>query len=98
MAVRKDAGVVRVARRRYWRAAETQVVVAAWKRSGETLSRFAERYGIQARRLSRWVGQLEREEEPVRFHPVRLVEGRELGVPSGEPIEIELGAGGSSPI
>jgi hypothetical protein len=93
MASKTDGTVARVAALRYWRAAEARVVVEAWKRSGEPLRGFAERNGIRARRLSRWVGQLEPEEAPVRFHPVRLVEGRELGERGSAPIEIMLGAG-----
>jgi hypothetical protein len=93
MASRKDAGVARVAALRYWRVAEAGLVVEAWRRSGETLRRFAERYGIQVRRLSRWASELEREEEAVQFHPVRLVEAAEVGGRGGEPIEIELEGG-----
>jgi len=42
MARRKDAAVARVAALRYWRAPQARVVVAAWRRSGETVRRFAE--------------------------------------------------------
>ena len=92
MARRKDAAVARVAALRYWRAPQARVVVAAWRRSGETVRRFAERYGIEARRLSRWAGRLEPEDEAVRFHPVRLVRGGALGGRGREPLEIVLGA------
>jgi hypothetical protein len=93
MAGKQGAAVRRVAGLRYWRAAEARVVVEAWRHSGQTLSEFAGRYGIQARRLGRWAGQLEPEEEAVRFHPVRLVARQNGEGRSGEPIEIVLGDG-----
>jgi len=92
MARRKDAAVARVAALRYWRAPEARGVGAAWRQSGERVSRFAERYGIEVRRLSRWAGRLEPEDEAVRFHPVRLVEGGGLGGLGRERLEIVLGA------
>ena len=92
MARRKDAAVARVAALRYWRAPEARVVVAAWRQSGETLGRFAVRYGIEARRLRRWASRLGPEEQAVRFHPVRLVEGGAPGGRGREPLEIVLGA------
>jgi len=48
MARSKDPAVVRVAKRRYWREVEAEVAVGAWRRSGETLSGFARRYGIHS--------------------------------------------------
>jgi hypothetical protein len=92
MARSKDPAVVRVAKRRYWREAEAEVAVGAWRRSGETLSGFARRYGIHRRRLGRWAASLEgaeRREEAVVFHPVRLVGG----AGSKAPIEIVTRAG-----
>lgn len=89
----RDAAVARVAAQRYWRAAGARIVVDAWRTSGEGLGPFAERYGINRRRLGRWVSQLGSEtEEAVVFHPVRLVTA---GRPAGpcEPIEIVLGEG-----
>jgi hypothetical protein len=73
MARRKDAEVVRVAALRYWRSADARVVVDAWRRSGEGLRAFAERYEIHPRRLRRWAREFEEAVEPVRFHPVRVV-------------------------
>ena len=93
MADRKDGEVVRIAGLPYWRAAEAGVVVDAWRRSGETLGAFGERYGIHPRRLGRWADKHDREDEPpVVFHPVRLAEGREREG-WGAPLEIEVGAG-----
>jgi hypothetical protein len=92
MASRKDADVVRVAARRYWRSADAQVVVDGWKRSGEGLGVFAERYGIQPRRLSRWASEFEEAAEPVRFHPVRVVHTSDTGR-RDVALEIVLGEG-----
>ena len=47
MAHKRDAAVVRVAARRYWREADARVVVEAWRRSGESLSPFARRYRVR---------------------------------------------------
>ena len=92
MASRQDAGVVRVAALRYWRSADAQVVADAWKQSGEGLKRFAERYGIHPRRLSRWASELEEAAEPVRFHPVRVVRGGDVEHRDA-PLEIVLDEG-----
>lgn len=90
MAGERNRAVERVAGLGYWRAADARVVVEAWRRSGEPVSEFAGRYGIHPGRLRRWAGQLE---EPVRFHPVRLVGREEHRRRSGEAIEVVLGDG-----
>jgi len=94
MTVKKDAEVARIAGLPYWGAGEARVVVEAWRRSGEGLGAFAERHGIHPRRVSRWAGKLDLEgdDEPLAFHPVRLLQGREP-VPDGASLEIEVGAG-----
>jgi len=92
MARRKQAAVARVAALRYWRAPQARVVVEAWRESGERERRFAERYGIEARRLRWWAGRLGPEEQAVRFHPVRVVETGAPGWRSAEPLEIVLAA------
>lgn len=96
MAGTEDGAVEGAARRKYWRAAEAAVVVEAWRRSGETLSAFAARYGIRRQRLSRWAAELgepQRPEEPVIFHPVRLVAGKRSGGWDSESIEIVTAGG-----
>ncbi len=78
--------VRQVAQRRYWREADGQTVVTAWRSSGEGVRSFAQRYGVNPRRVSWWARRLEAEKS-IRFHPVRLV------APRAEPdglIEIEL--------
>lgn len=89
----RKTDVRQVAERRYWREADARVVVEGWRRSGETLSGFAERHGVAPGRVARWVRRLEEAGgEGLRFHPVRLVE-REPERESGAPIEIHLADG-----
>jgi transposase-like protein len=83
----------RVAERVYWREADARVVVEAWRDSGERLSGFARRHGVDPRRLARWVKRLPGAEgNAVRFHRVRLVE-RGPGAVDGARIEIHLARG-----
>jgi hypothetical protein len=84
----RKASVAEVAGRRYWREAEARVMVAAWRNSGESLSGFARRHGVDRRRVGRWAVQIEGSDPtPVRFHPVRLAD------PEGSAIEIHLVGG-----
>lgn len=89
----RKADFRRVAERRYWREAEARVLVEAWRSSGERLSGFARRHGVEPRRLARWGRRLQGAGEgSLRFHPVRLVESSpETG--GGAPIEIQLAGG-----
>jgi len=93
MARGTDEDVARVAALRYWRVGDARVVVEAWRGSEESLGAFARRHGIHRRRLSRWATQLEGVEEPVAFHPVRLVQGGDEGGGGGAPLEIVFGEG-----
>lgn len=94
---KRDGEVERVAALRYWRLAEAQVVVDAWKRSGEGLGAFAERYGIRPRRLRRWASEREASEseeaaaEPVGFYPVRVVRGADVEHRGNASLELVLG-------
>lgn len=91
MASGKERGVARAAALRYWRAAEARVVVDAWKRSGERVGAFAQRYGIKPRRLRRWAKRLDEAAEAVRFHPVRVVQRSEVEAGGAGSLEIVLG-------
>jgi hypothetical protein len=93
MASGKEGGVARVAGLRYWRAADARVVVDAWRGSGEALGAFAERHGLHARRLSRWAKRLEEAAEPVRFHPVRVVDRSEAEARGAASLEIVVSEG-----
>lgn len=39
---------------KYWSEAEGRAVVEAWRRSGEPVSTFARRHGVQSRRIKYW--------------------------------------------
>ena len=91
--MRRRSEAAQVSRRGYWREAEARVMVEAWWSSGETLSEFAARYGVDPKRIARWASRLERPRaEPVQFHPVRVV-GVEPGKEAGSAIEILLVGG-----
>lgn len=99
MAEKHVGAVARIAQRRYWREPEARVMVEAWQRSGESLSGFAKRHGVDRRRLRRWATRMAEEDSArrdpeVSFHPVRLVEA-ERGAErrGGDRIEVVLGDG-----
>ena len=78
--------VHQLAQRRYWREAEGQTVVSAWRSSGEGVRSFARRYGVNPKRVWWWARRLAAEDS-IRFHPVRVVASR---VEPDGLIEIEL--------
>jgi hypothetical protein len=88
MAQRKRDRLVEVFRKSYWREADARAVVEAWQRSGEPISSFARRHGLQPHRLCRWGSRLRGRVRPVRFHPVRIVGGEGGG--HREAIEVVL--------
>jgi transposase-like protein len=78
---------------RYWRAAEAEQVLAAWQRSGQSVTAFARRHGMSERRLLRWRARLQPAAAPV-FHPVRVVERTGSSTArSPEALELELRGG-----
>ena len=81
-----------VAKRGYWREADARALIEAWRSSGEPLSRFARRYGIQRSRLTRWVKRLEGT-APMVLHPVRLVAKATNASGGDGTIEIQLADG-----
>jgi len=86
--------VAQVSRRSYWRETDARVMVEAWQSSGETLCEFADRHGVDPRRVARWASRLAAPQEPgaVRFHRVRVA-GNGAGSGSGLAIEIKLSGG-----
>ncbi len=68
--------LLEVVQSRYWRREDAEVVIAAWRASGDTMSGFASMWSLKADRIARWVTRLEdNDEEPsVSFHPVRVIE------------------------
>jgi hypothetical protein len=82
----QEVDVHQLAQRRYWREAEGQTVVSAWRSSGEGVRSFARRYGVNPKRVWWWARRLAAEDS-IRFHPVRVVASR---VEPDGLIEIEL--------
>jgi hypothetical protein len=92
--------VAAIARRRYWRTTDAAIVIGAWRRSGESQTRFAQRYGLDPKRIGRWAGRLARDggergargvSAGLQFHPVRVVPP--IGLAGAWAIEIALGDG-----
>lgn len=88
MAERKTDRLQDIFEKSYWREADARAAVEAWQRSGQPISTFARRHGLQRHRLSRWAARLQRRGRAVRFHPVRLVGGN--GGEQREAIEVVL--------
>ena len=80
---------------RYWRAADAEQVLEAWRRSRQTASAFAREHELSVARLLRWRARMELPAVPV-FHPVRVV-SRQRSNPIApacpEPLELELRGG-----
>ena len=74
---------------RYWRAADAEQVLEAWRSSGQSGAGFAREHGLSRARLMRWRDRLKRSTAPV-FHPVRVVEGAR---PVAASLELELRGG-----
>lgn len=90
--MRRTQDLAEVAGRVYWRESEARQIVDAWRRSGELVSVFAGRLGIDRRRVSRWAARLEPTTDAAfRFVPVRVADDRAEG--RGAAIDIELGHG-----
>jgi len=89
----RKTDVRKVADRLYWREADARILVEAWRSSGETLSGFARRQGVERKRLARWVRRLEGAAGgPLHFHPVQLV-GSLPETGGGALIDIQLAGG-----
>ena len=89
--------LTRIARLRYWREADAQIIVESWRSSGDSQARFAQRYKIKVERLRRWAARLSREsavdsrDAPpamAGFHPVRVIGAEVVG--HGYGVEIDL--------
>jgi transposase-like protein len=69
---RSHAALGSVLKRRRWGAVEAEVVLAAWRESGVSLSAFARRHGLDAWRLMRWRRRLA-QVTSIQFHRVKVV-------------------------
>lgn len=80
---------------RYWRRADAEIVVAAWRASGDTLAQFARDWSLNPNRISRWVAEFDDrdEEAEVSFLPVQVVESAQpvVATESEEPTERWVG-------
>jgi transposase-like protein len=66
--------------------------VEAWRGSGQTITAFAQHYGVHPERLGRWHRLLRTEVQGgVRFHPVRVRRLGEAQRSEAEKIELVLG-------
>jgi hypothetical protein len=63
-----------VSKRRRWGAGEAEVVLAAWRKSGVSLSAFGRQHGLDAWRLMRWRRRLA-SAQAIRFHRVKVAAG-----------------------
>ena len=78
---------------RYWRAADAERVLEAWRRSGQSGAAFARGHGLSRARLLRWRDRLKRTASP-RFHRVRVVQGAEpIAITGTAALELELRSG-----
>jgi hypothetical protein len=78
---------------RYWRAADAERVLEAWRRSGQSGAAFAREHGLSRARLLRWRDRLKLSASPV-FHPVRVVQGATpIAAASSSSLELELRGG-----
>ncbi len=89
---KKRDGTRQIAKRGYWRESDARALIEAWRSSGETLTRFAQRNGVERGRLTRWSKRLEGT-APMVLHPVRLVADSSTASNGDGPIEIQLAAG-----
>lgn len=58
----------------YWQREDAQIVVRAWRSSGESLAGFGRRWSLSPRRISRWARRLEESEsqDAPTFYPVQV--------------------------
>jgi hypothetical protein len=89
--MRRTRGLAKLAGRSYWREDDARRIVDGWRESGDPVSVFAARLGIDPRRVARWARRLaDRPHEAFRFVPVRVVDDRP---DTRASIDIELGHG-----
>ena len=82
--------IAQTLKRRRWTAQDAEAVLSAWRESGESLSRFARRHGLDAWRLMRW-RRLLGKDGAVQFHPVKVVSTSSGALaPVGEALELVL--------
>jgi hypothetical protein len=83
------SSLARILKRRYWRGADAEVVLSAYRDSGLSLSAFCRRHGMRRQRLMRWRG-LVAKDRPIEFHPIQVIS---MSKPVGSGIELVLRTG-----
>ncbi len=84
------ATVTGVLKRRRWSVRDAEVVLNAWRESGEPLSKFTARHGLVAERLLRW--RRVTRASGIQFRPVRVVP-RDAAASVGSSVELVLRGG-----
>jgi transposase-like protein len=85
-----DPTFAQILKRRRWTAQDAEAVLSTWRESGESLSRFARRHGLDAWRLMRWRRLLDKQ-GAIQFHRVKVVSSSSRAVtPAGETLELVL--------
>lgn len=95
---RGESSLARVVGRGYWREEDARVVIAALTRSGSNVRDFAQRHGLDPKRLGRWKRRLERRDGdalggPLTFFPIQVRdEARALDASPARPaMELVVG-------
>ena len=85
------APLAAVLKRRRWSAGDADVVLSAWRESGEPLSRFAARHRLVAERLLRWRRMTRG--PAIQFRPVQVVPAPRDDIAAGSGVELVLRGG-----
>jgi hypothetical protein len=87
-----------MAHRGQWSEHEARGVLSAWRKSGQTLERFAKERGLVPQRIRFWKNKLEgkptaliRTQSPMALLPVQVTEP--AGSKRGEPVAVYLRSG-----
>ena len=76
-----DSTFASILKRQRWGAGDAEVVLSAWRKSGDSLTGFARRHGLQAWRLRYWVQQ-PTQGTAIQFRPVKVVAGSTSKLPA----------------
>jgi len=69
-----DSTFASILKLRRWGAGDAEVVLSAWRKSGDSLTGFARRHGLQVWRLRHWVQQPS-PATAIQLRPVKVVAG-----------------------
>lgn len=91
--MRRTKDLTKLAGRLYWHERDARRIVDAWRESGEPVSRFAGRLGVDPRRVSRWASRLEPSADAtLHFHRIRVA-GDDAHGRGDACIDIDVGHG-----